>query len=97
MLASAEWRRMNLVKRSAAEEKRLEKQLDEMKQKETSAKQRAQQWEKGRDQRVHGWRTFMKTKGGGAVKKTGIPKARAHDEDKLYVRRAVKREGDVED
>lgn len=89
MLAQAEWRRRKIHQRSAEENKRLEKQLNEMHEKEVKAKEHGRKWEKARDQRVGAWRDFMKTKGAKVVKSTGMPKNRAEDPDRLYVRRVA--------
>lgn len=48
-------------------------------------------------QRVGAWRDFMKTKGTKVVKKTGMPKNKAQDEDRLYVRRAAATEDHFKD
>lgn len=89
LLAQAEWRRRQLTQRKNDESKRLNRQLDEMHDKEVKAKEQGRKWEKGRDKRIGQWRDFMKTKGTKVVKKTGLPKQRANDEDRLYVRRAA--------
>ena len=73
-----------------------ETDLVEAKEKAKKQKQDDKVWETKREERVDGWRDFMK-KGEGdekakAKKNLGMlkpPKLKTHDEDKLYVQRAA--------
>ena len=78
-----------------------EQDLVEAKQKAKQAKMTEKEWESKREARVDGWRDFMKkgSSGGGDGKDEGKkttmvgvlkpPKLKTHDDDKLYVQRAM--------
>ena len=87
LLTQAEWRRRTIEKRRAEEKGRLARKVEEQAAKEKASKRESKKWDKGRDQRVGDWRSFIKAKGGVPGKKPdGGSAAGARDDNRLFVR-----------
>eukprot|EP01023_Acetabularia_acetabulum_P025730 TRINITY_DN24567_c0_g1_i3.p1 TRINITY_DN24567_c0_g1~~TRINITY_DN24567_c0_g1_i3.p1 ORF type:complete len:305 (-),score=72.36 TRINITY_DN24567_c0_g1_i3:224-1138(-) len=91
-LARTEFRKRKIVQRIADEEQRVKDEIADEKLVNTQLRDHKQNWEDKREERVGGWRDFLK--GGEKKKKKKIkgikpPKMKTHDEDKLYVQRST--------
>lgn len=62
VLTNMEWKKRRFGKRIREEEERVRKNDEEEKQKAKDAQKRQKTWEEQREERVGGWRQFVKTK-----------------------------------
>lgn len=62
VLTNMEWKKRRFGKRIREEEERVRKDEEEEKEKARDAQKQQKTWEERREERVGGWRQFMKTK-----------------------------------
>ncbi|KAF8070952.1 spf31 [Scenedesmus sp. PABB004] len=89
MLAKSEWRRRKLTKRLKDETARVKEEVAEQRENAKRQREHDKEWASTRDSRVGTWRDYLKKGGskvGGHIKP---PKAKTHDEERLYVQRPV--------
>lgn len=95
LLIDREWRTRQLLKLAAQEESLAAKAKQEREEEHKVKQTVEQEWESGRENRVAGWRDFMKGKTPGGRKRLRqprMPKLLSEDPERTYIKR-LKRAG----
>jgi len=90
MLIDREWRKRQFLKQAAKEDGLAAQAKEASERKREEKKKLDDAWEQGREQRVSGWRNFLKgAKDSKKKKRTEyrMPKSLVVDEDKTYIKR----------
>ncbi len=83
-LIAAEWKKRQILKESAEEEKRLHLEKEKKQAVVNAINAEKKEWEDTRDLRVNSWRAWT----AGTKRKTlHVPKMRVDDEENAYIRR----------
>lgn len=96
LIIEREWKKKQLMKLATKEETYAQKYAAEAAEARQKKEDEDKKWEAGREKRIGSWRDFQKGAAGGKKKKRKLgmlkmPKVRAEDPSKSYVRRPIKR------